>query len=162
MLYEVKQEGGYGVRLRGVRELSYDAATKRLEVLLPFGKFGVKGVVSITAADDSAPWANCIEFFGGDGSSGAAASVYIDPVTADVRAEKRIEGLDGYEFPREAPVPAELATTTFAPLADILGNATRKVRRRRRRAGVEIRKGGFIHPLPSNRVPDDIPLSSFV
>lgn len=133
MLYEVKQEGGYGVRLRGVRELSFDVATKRLDVLLPFGKFGVKGVVSITAADDSAPWGDCIEFFGGDGSSGAAAMLDFSPEVAIAPTEKRIEDVDGYEFPREAPVPAELATTTFAPLADILDNAPRKVRRRRRR-----------------------------
>lgn len=103
MLYEVKTTSGYGFRLRGVNELKVSTAEQKLSAELASGKtVHLNGVTEVDAYEDPTPWMNSFEMVPPDGGDAAAPSS------------------DGFEFKREEPVPAELATTTFCPLERLL------------------------------------------
>lgn len=114
MLYKVKTTSGYGFLIRGVVAAKLTVSTAKFVAKLYNGKkITLNGATEFEIVADESPWMNSFEM--------------IPPTEekADVTEEKA----EGYEFPREAEVPRELAVTTFAPLEELVGERHRSFQR---------------------------------
>lgn len=134
LLYKIKMVSGHTIHLRGVRKFEYDAKAGRFSAVLPgWSKYSGHGVEHTSIDEDPEWW-------------GATVAI-IDPKSDDGSAAADVPGKgcpSGYEvglvscadykpmvvgepvpeiFRREACVPAELATTTFAPLENLTPKA---------------------------------------
>lgn len=90
---------GYSFVFRNVLEFKFMAAEKFLSVQLEGKKLELHGITSFEGGGDFEP--HLLDF---------------KMIPPDEGGEKAESKSAGFEFPREEPVPAELATTTFSPL----------------------------------------------
>jgi hypothetical protein len=130
MLYKVKTTSGYGFLIRGVSSAKMTVATAELCFKLYNGRnINLNGVTEFEIVEDESPWMNSVEMVPPTGGA---------PAEADSNPE-------GYEFPREAEVPRELATTTFAPLEKLVAEHKREFRKNVIDAVRDGKRRGMLH-----------------
>lgn len=130
MLYKVKTTSGYGFLIRGVVTAKLTVSTAKFVAKLYDGKkITLNGATEFEVVADESPWMNSFEIVPPTGDS---------PAEADSNTE-------GYEFPREAEVPRELATTTFAPLEKLVAEHKREFRKNVIEAVRDGQRRGLLH-----------------
>lgn len=121
MKYEISTLHGYTVVVRNVLELDYDSTSRVVKMRLRREGWGsefsyyVHGVTAIKGMGDHEPWEKSVDIIPPSGGAPASAG------HVGGYAGGTTDAVPPSLFTRsECAVPAELATTTFAPLESLI------------------------------------------
>lgn len=115
MRYEIEVDKGYKVIARNVIELDHNSAERKLSLRMQDPKtfstfrFVTLGVISIKGGVDYEPWEKSLDVIPPDSGAPAVPDSYAGYDGGIVAADRKEPG-----------IPAELATSTFAPLESLI------------------------------------------